>query len=69
LHYRHASAIVSDMNNNTQLQEIISSVVRTIEEDTFLDLVNDGVESTTAFEYALNSTWDLPEDLEEAEED
>lgn len=54
--------IVSDMENNTETNAIVNSVIRSLEQQTYSDLVNDfGDDQTTALEFALNGGWDLPE--------
>ena len=57
------------METNTEMQQLVNSVVRTIEEDTFRNLVSDGMDSPTAFEYALNTSWDLPDEVQDVNED
>lgn len=50
------------MQNNNETNAIVNSVIRSLEEDTFHDLVDYlDEEPTNALEYVLNGGWDLPD--------
>lgn len=56
------SCIVLNMNNNKETNAIVNSVIRSLEEDTFHDLVDYlDEEPANALEYVLNGGWDLPD--------
>jgi hypothetical protein len=58
--------IVLLMSKTNEMNQIVSTIIRNADETEYLRLVKAGIDETTAFEQAVNSSWELlPEDPEE----
>ena len=54
--------IAMSNNNNTEMNQIISSIIRSADEAEYFRLVSEGTDEATAYEQAVNSNWELSDE-------